>query len=100
MLVAARDEDGADFEGFLAASGYQIVGRCGETDDLAVRRTCLGTFLALGAQLLYLVHERPTRLVGRHQTVNVYLHAAVSAVFLDLIGVLANVFDVQHNNRP
>jgi len=37
MLVATRDEDAADFEGFLATRGYQVVGRCREADDLAAR---------------------------------------------------------------
>jgi len=37
MLVAAGDADGADFEGLLAASGYRLVGRCDEADDLAAR---------------------------------------------------------------
>jgi two-component system, response regulator / RNA-binding antiterminator len=36
MLVIARD-DAADFEGFLAEAGHQVVGRCGEGDDLAAR---------------------------------------------------------------
>jgi len=37
MLVVTRDEDAADFEGFLSEAGHRVVGRCGEADDFAAR---------------------------------------------------------------
>lgn len=36
-VVVARRDEGAAFEWFLTDSGYQIVGRCIDTDDIVAR---------------------------------------------------------------